>query len=62
MMTVINLTTRTGQGLGILLVPASLLAVGIVPVAAGLLRLAGLMTGQASADDARFFEHREERA
>jgi hypothetical protein len=40
-----------------LLVPASLLTLGIVPVVAGLVRLAGLMTGQASADDARFFEH-----
>jgi hypothetical protein len=38
------------------LVPATLLALGIVPVVAGLVRLAGLMTGQASADDARFFE------
>jgi hypothetical protein len=40
-----------------LLVPASLLTLGIVPVVGGLVRLAGLMTGQASADDARFFEH-----
>ncbi len=40
-----------------LLVPASLVALGIVPVVAGLVRLAGLMTGQGLADGARFFEH-----
>ena len=40
-----------------LLVPASLLAVGIVPVVAGLARLDGLVTGQATADDARFFDN-----
>jgi Predicted membrane protein (DUF2306) len=45
------------QTLRILLVPASLLTLGVVPVVAGLVRLAGLMSGQASADDARFFEH-----
>jgi len=45
------------QTLRILLVPSSLLTLGGVPVVAGLVRLAGLMTGQASADDARFFEH-----
>lgn len=39
-----------------LLVPASLLALSIVPVVAGLVRLAGLMTGQASPDDVRFFD------
>lgn len=33
-----------------------LLALGIVPAIAGLVRLAGLMAGQASDDDARFFE------
>lgn len=37
-------------------VPAALLALGIVPAIAGLVRLAGLMAGRASADDARFFE------
>lgn len=40
-----------------MLVPVLLLGLGIVPVVAGLARLAGLMTGQASADDTRFFEH-----
>lgn len=55
-MTGINLTSRTRQAVRTLLVPASLLALGIVPVVAGLVRLAGLMTGQAGADDARFFE------
>lgn len=40
------------------LVPASLLALGLVPVVAGLVRLAGLMTGQAPPDDARFSENR----
>ncbi|MEQ1757006.1 MAG: DUF2306 domain-containing protein [Vicinamibacterales bacterium] len=55
-MTCIHRTRRTRQTLRILLVPASLLALGIVPVVAGLVRLAGLMTGQASADAARFFE------
>lgn len=40
-----------------LLVPALLVALAIVPVVAGLVRLAGLMTGQAAGDDARFFEH-----
>ena len=45
------------QTMRTLLVPASLLALGIVPVVAGLVRLAGLITGRASADDARFFEH-----
>ncbi len=54
-MTAINLTRRTRQTVPTLLVPASLLALGIVPVVAGLVRLAGLMTGQAPADDARFF-------
>ena len=52
--------THTGLPLRImrtLLVPASLLALGLVPVIAGLVRLAGLMTGQAAADDARFFEN-----
>jgi uncharacterized membrane protein len=44
-------TTRT------LLVPALLLALGIVPVTAGAMRLAGLLAGQASASDTRFFEH-----
>jgi len=39
------------------LVPASLLALTIVPVVAGVVRLAGLMTGQASSADARFFEY-----
>ena len=39
------------------LVPASLLALAIVPVVAGVVRLAGLVTGQASAADARFFEY-----
>lgn len=39
------------------LVPASLLALAIVPVVAGAVRLAGLMTGQASSADARFFEY-----
>jgi hypothetical protein len=56
-MTRINLTRRTVQTMRTLLVPASLLALGIVPVVAGLVRLAGLMTGQAPADAARFFEH-----
>jgi hypothetical protein len=49
-------TTRTGQTVRTVLVPTSLLALAIVPVAAGLVRLAGLMTGQPSAEDARFFE------
>ena len=39
------------------LVPAPLLALGIVPVAAGLVRLGGLLAGHASVDDARFFEN-----
>ncbi len=39
------------------LVPALLLALGIVPAVAGLVRLAGLMTGQAAAEAARFFDH-----
>jgi hypothetical protein len=39
------------------LVPASLVALGIVPVVAGIARLASLMAGHASADDARFFDH-----
>lgn len=56
-MTGTNLTRRTRQAVPTLLVPASLLALGIVPVVAGLVRLAGLMTGQAPADDARFFEN-----
>jgi hypothetical protein len=56
-MTRINLTKRTTQTMRTLLVPASLLALATVPVVAGLVRLAGLMTGQASADDGRFFEH-----
>ncbi|MEO8484307.1 MAG: DUF2306 domain-containing protein [Acidobacteriota bacterium] len=56
-MTRITLTRGTMQTKRALLIPASLLALGIVPVVAGLVRLAGLMTGQASADDARFFEH-----
>ena len=36
---------------------AALLALAGVPVVAGLVRLAGLMAGQASADAARFFDH-----
>lgn len=39
-----------------MLVPALLLALGIVPSAAGVLRLAGLVTGQPTAADARFFD------
>jgi uncharacterized membrane protein len=39
-----------------LLIPA-LLALGSVPVIAGVVRLAGLMAGQATVDDARFLEH-----
>lgn len=38
-------------------VPAFLLTVGIVPVVAGLGRLAGLLFGRPSPADARFFEH-----
>jgi len=56
-MTGINLTRRNRQTVRPLLVPASLLALAIVPVLAGLLRLAGLMVGQAPAADARFFEN-----
>jgi hypothetical protein len=56
-MTGINLTRHTRQTVRTLLVPASLLAIGIVPVVAGVLRLAGLMSGQAHADDARFFDN-----
>jgi hypothetical protein len=52
-----HLTKRIMQNLRTLLVPASLVALAIVPVAAGLARLAGLMTGRGSADAARFFEH-----
>jgi hypothetical protein len=55
-MTRISLTRRTMQTMRTLRVPASLLALAIVPVVAGLVRLAGLMTGQTPADDARFFE------
>ncbi|MGE3508755.1 MAG: DUF2306 domain-containing protein [Vicinamibacterales bacterium] len=40
-----------------LLIPISLLALGIVPVVAGLVLLAGLVTGQAPAENARFVEH-----
>ena len=39
-----------------MLVPALLLALAVVPVVAGAIRLAGLVTGQATANDARFFE------
>ena len=39
-----------------LLVPGVLVALAAVPVVAGLVRLSGLLLGQASADDARFFE------
>jgi hypothetical protein len=53
----VNLTRLAGQTSRPLLVPASLLALGIVPSVAGLVRLAGLTTGQVSAGDARFFEH-----
>lgn len=42
---------------GTLLVPTLLLALCIVPVVAGVVRLTGLLTGQAAAADARFFEH-----
>jgi len=56
-MTGINLTRRTGQAIRTMLVPASLLALGIVPVVAGLVRLTNLITGEASAADARFFEN-----
>lgn len=38
-------------------VPAVLLTAGIVPVVAGIGRLAGLMFGRPSPADARFFEH-----
>jgi uncharacterized membrane protein len=55
-MTRIDHTRRTMQTMRTRLVPASLLALGIVPVVAGLVRLAGLMTGQASANEERFFE------
>jgi len=40
-----------------LLVPALLLTLGITPIIGGLVRLASLVTGLASAEDARFFEH-----
>src|SRR5688572_19546930 len=56
-MTGISLTRRARQTMRTQLIPASLLALGIVPVVAGLVRLAGLMTGQAPRDDARFFEN-----
>jgi hypothetical protein len=39
-----------------LLAPGPLMALGAVPVAAGLVRLAGLMTGHAPAGDERFLE------
>ncbi|MGE3510334.1 MAG: hypothetical protein AB7N65_15800, partial [Vicinamibacterales bacterium] len=39
------------------LVPVLLLALGIVPVVASLVRLAGLMSGQATVEAARFFEN-----
>lgn len=38
------------------LVPGVLVALAAVPVAAGLARLAGLLTGQTSPDDVRFFD------
>ncbi|MGE0392448.1 MAG: DUF2306 domain-containing protein, partial [Vicinamibacterales bacterium] len=38
-------------------VPALLLVLAIVPVVAALVLLAGLMTGQATAEKARFFDH-----
>jgi hypothetical protein len=56
-MTGITLTRRNRQTVRPLLVPASLLALAIVPVLAGLVRLADLMAGQAPAADARFFEN-----
>lgn len=40
-----------------LIVPTSLIALGIVPAIAGLVRLAGLMSGHGTPDDVRFFEH-----
>lgn len=40
-----------------LLIVSALLAVAIVPVVAGLIRLATLATGPATASDARFFAH-----
>ncbi|MGE0448854.1 MAG: DUF2306 domain-containing protein [Vicinamibacterales bacterium] len=40
----------------IMLAPTLLLALAVVPAVGGLVRLAGLMTGQATAETARFFE------
>jgi hypothetical protein len=45
------------QTLRTLRVPASLVALAIVPVIAGLVRLGDLMTGRGAADAARFFQH-----
>jgi len=50
-------TTPTLPTIRPLLIPMMLLALAIVPVIAGLVLLAGLVTGQASAEDARFVEH-----
>jgi hypothetical protein len=54
-MTRFTFTTRPAHTVRPLLVPASLVALAIVPVVAGAVRLAGLTTGQPSAGDARFF-------
>lgn len=48
--------TRVGLIARAPFVPSMLITLGIVPVVAGLMRLAGLMTGQGSVEDARFFE------
>lgn len=56
-MALINLTRHTMHASRSVLVPVLLLALGIVPVVAGLARLAGLMTGQVAAEAARFVEN-----
>ncbi len=56
-MTTNTRTSRIRQTLPTLLMPASLTALATVPVIAGLVRLAGLVSGQAHAADVRFLEY-----